>query len=56
MQSVKAVATKMLDCNSKERQVAEVMMGKIFEEMTQEERRIAAECIAAFYESLEVKA
>ena len=45
---VKQVAEKMLDKNSKERKIAEKMFGIKFEEMTPEQRVLAAECIAAF--------
>ena len=45
---VKQVAEKMLDKNSKERKIAEKMLGIKFEEMTSEQRVLAAECIAAF--------
>ena len=45
---VKEVAIRMLDKNSKERKIAEKMFGKKFEEMTPEQRVLAAECIAAF--------
>lgn len=46
--AVKQVAEKMLDKNSKERKIAEKMFGIKFEEMTPEQRVLAAECIAAF--------
>lgn len=45
---VKQVAEKMLDKNSKERRIAEKMFGIKFEEMTPEQRVLAAECISAF--------
>ena len=48
MRSVKEVAEKMLDGNSNERQEAEKMIGKAFDEMTREERVIAATILAAF--------
>jgi len=48
----KQVAYKMLKENSKERQEAEKMFGKKFFEMTIAERRIAATCIAAFYDQI----
>ena len=45
---VKQVAEKMLDKNSKERKIAEKMFDIKFEEMTPEQRVLAAECISAF--------
>ena len=48
--TAKEVACKIMDSNSRERHVAETMMGKTFEEMTPEQRVLAAECIAAFYD------
>lgn len=45
---VKQVAEKMLDKNSKERKIAEKMFGIKFEEMTPEQRVLAAECISTF--------
>jgi len=45
---VKQIAEKMLDKNSKERKIAEKMFGIKFEEMTPEQRVLAAECISAF--------
>ncbi len=45
---VKQVAEKMLDKNSKERKIAEKMFRIKFEEMTSEQRILAAECISAF--------
>lgn len=48
MRTVKEVAEKMLDSNSKERQEAEKMIGKTFEEMTKQERVIASTILAAF--------
>lgn len=48
MRAVKEVAEKMLDGNSEERHEAEKMMGKSFEEMSKEERVIAATILAAF--------
>ena len=47
--TVKEVAEAMLDCDSKEREIAEIVIGKPFETMTPEERGLAAEFIAAFY-------
>lgn len=48
--SVKEVAERMMNPNTDERQTAEAMMGVRFEQMTQEQRVLAAECIAAFCE------
>ena len=50
--TVKETALNMLKKGSIERAETEKMMGARFEEMTQEQRRIAAVCIAAFYEEI----
>lgn len=42
------VALKMMKEGTAERKEAEKMMGKRFEEMTQEQRRLAAEMLFAF--------
>lgn len=45
---VKEVAQNMMKSNSRERREAEKIMGRKFEDMTPEQRTLAAECIAAF--------
>lgn len=45
---VKQVALKMLDKNSKERKIAEKLFGMKFQDMTPEQRVLAATIIAAF--------
>lgn len=46
--TVKEIAVKMLEQDSNERKIAEKMIGVKFENMTPEQRVLAAECIAAF--------
>lgn len=50
--TVKETALNMMKKDSIERAEAEKMMGARFEEMTQEQRRLSAACIAAFYEEI----
>ena len=50
--TAKEAALNMMKKDSIERAEAEKMMGARFEEMTQEQRRLAAACIAAFYEEI----
>lgn len=44
----KTVAIKMMDKDSAERKESEKMMGTKFKQMTQEQRVVAAVCLAAF--------
>ena len=46
------IAFRMMDANSKERAEAERMMGLKFEDMTIEQRNLAAVCMAAFADLL----
>lgn len=46
----KATAMRMMDENSAERKEAEKMMGCKFEDMTVEQRGLAAACVSAFQE------
>lgn len=46
--SVREIAARMAAGNTPERETAERMIGRAFDEMTPGERVLAAECIAAF--------
>ena len=46
------IAFRMMDANSKERAEAERMMGLKFEDMTIDQRNLAAVCMAAFADLL----
>ena len=48
MNETKATAMKMMNANSAERKEAEKMMGCKFEDMSKEQRVLAAICLAAF--------
>lgn len=48
MNETKATALKMMKRNSPERKEAEKMMGCKFEDMSKEQRVLAAICLAAF--------
>ena len=50
--TAKETALNMMKKDSIERAEAEKMMGARFEEMTQEQRRLSAACIAAFCEEI----
>lgn len=48
MNKTKATAMKMMNANSAERKEAEKMIGCKFEEMSKEQRVLAAICLSAF--------
>lgn len=48
MNKTKMTAINMMNANSAERKEAEKMMGCKFDEMTVEQRQLAAICLAAF--------
>lgn len=51
----RTVAWNMMQADSMERREAEKAIGKKFEDMTREERVLAVDCIAAFYDTIKTK-
>lgn len=51
----RAVAWNMMQADSMERREAEKAIGKKFGDMSRSERVLAADCIAAFYDTIKAK-